>query len=128
MKLLKRNQRQFYYAPYQGDALLVDTHGFDTGEYGKTYGNPVKARGTITPATGEVNAQQFGGDLNYDKVILSDNPDFPIDEYSLLWVDTMPVIKANGKTDTPHDYVVKRVSRNLNVSVFAISKVKVNAD
>lgn len=126
MRCLRRNQRPFYYAPFLGEVLLVDENGFDTGEYEKTFGNPVKARATISPATGEITAQQFGGNVDYDNVLLVDKTDFPLDEYARLWIDVVPVIAQNGTTETPHDYVVKRVSRSLNFASYAISKVKVN--
>ena len=45
----------------------------------------------------------------------------PIDEYSILWVDTLPRLNE----DIPHDYVVKQVARSLNSVSLAVSKVDV---
>ena len=58
-------------------------------------------------------------------IVIAD-PKFPIDEYSILWVDSMPEVKEDGTTDTPHDYVVKKVARSLNSVSIAISKVNVS--
>ena len=58
----------------------------------------------------------------------------PIDEYTILWIDSVPEVDGNGelavnkKGDvlTPHDYIVKKVARSLNSVSVAISKVKVS--
>lgn len=128
MKTLRRNQQKFYYALYEGKVLLVDSDGYKTGESVIQYGNPVLYRANVSIASGEVVAQQFGGNESYDKVIVTEDTKIPIDEYSLLWVDTMPKIQEDGSTDTPHDYVVRRVARSLNSVSIGITKVYVNAD
>ena len=128
VKCLKRNQRAFYYALYEGIVLLSDDSGFETGEREETFSNPVRTRATITVATGEVTAQQFGGNENYDRIILTDEMNCPIDEYSRLGIDVVPVIKQDGTTDTPHDYIVKKVAKSLNHISYAVSKVDVNAN
>lgn len=126
MKTLLRNQTPFYYAPYMGEVLLVDGDGYETGERSPQYGNPVLYHANVSSATGETTAQQFGGDESYDKVIVTENTALPIDEYTLLWIDTLPVLKEDGTTDTPHDYVVQKVAKSLNSVSFGITKVKVN--
>ena len=70
-----------------------------------------------------MQTRQFGESESYDKVIVLDNPNTPIDEYSTLWVDTLPLLNEDGSTETPHDYVVKKVARSLNSVSIAISKV-----
>ena len=77
---------------------------------------------------GETVAQQFGGDESYDKVIVTENLSLPIDEYSRLWVDTMPTLKQDGSTNTPHDYIVRKVAKSLNSVSYGITKVKVDAN
>ena len=69
--------------------------------------------------------RQFGESESYDKVIVLDNLKSPINEYSILWVDTLPHLNDDGTTDTPHDYIVKKVARSLNSVSIAISKVNV---
>jgi hypothetical protein len=61
----------------------------------------------------------------YDKVIVLDDRSTPIDEYSILWVDTPPLLNDDGSTDTPHNYVVRKVARSLNGASIAIGKVDV---
>ena len=121
MRGLIRNQVPFYYAPYLGKRELHDEYWNLSGEYELIYGEPVKMYGNISAAQGETQTRQFGESETYDKVIVLADPKTPIDEYSILWVDTSP---TNG--DTPHDYVVKKVARSLNGVSIAISKVNVN--
>ena len=125
MQGMVRNKRKFYYALYIDEKELTDENGNITGEYGVVYGNPVFAKGNVSSEMGEVQSRQFGGSESYDKVIVLDNPNTPIDEYSILWVDTLPHLNDDGSTDTPFDYVIKKVARGLNSVSIAISKVNV---
>ena len=125
MQGMIRNKRKFYYALYLNTKELIDDYGNTTGEYEVSHDKPIKALGNISSARGETQVRQFGESESYDKVIVLDNPNTPIDEYSILWVDTLPHLNDDGTTDTPHDYVVKRVARSLNSVAIAISKVNV---
>lgn len=125
MRCLLRNMRDFYYALYKGKAEIKDEYGNKTGEYEVIYSEPIKCKGNISAAQGEIQSRQFGDSESYDKVITLGNVDIPIDEYSILWVDTLPVITDDGTTSTPHDYIVKKNARSLNSVSLAISKVNV---
>ena len=125
MRGLVRNKTKFYYALYDHKEEITDEYGNDTGEYELFYGEPIKCYGNISIGQGETQSRQFGDSVVYDKVIVLCNTSIPIDEYSLLWIDTLPEINANGGTNTPHDYIVKKVARSLNVLSIAISKVDV---
>ena len=125
MRCLTRNKTPFYYAPYAGETEITDEYGNRTGEYELTYGNPVRVSGNVSAAQGEMQNRQFGESESYDKVIVLDDRNTPIDEYSILWVDTLPHLNEDGSTDTPHDYIVRKVARSLNGASIAISKVDV---
>lgn len=125
MRCLVRNQSKFYYASYNGKKEFIDEYGNATGEYEVLHSNPIKAFGNVSSARGETQVRQFGESESYDKVIVLDNLNTPIDEYSILWVDTLPHLNEDGSTDTPHDYVVKKVAHGLNSVSIAISKVNV---
>ena len=126
MRGLVRNKTKFYYALYEKRMEITDEYGNKTGQYELIYGKPVEMFGNISAAVGEIQNRQFGESESYDKVIVLDNPNTPINEYSILWVDTPPHLNVDGTTDTPHDYVVKKVARSLNSVSIAISKVQVN--
>ena len=125
MRCMVRNKTKFYYASYVGETELVDEYGNATGEYAVTYSNPIALLGNISAAQGEMQSRQFGETESYDKVIVLDDR-APLDEHSILWVDTLPVLNEDGTTDTPHDYIVKKVARSLNGVSVAIRKVDVD--
>ena len=125
MRCLTRNKSTFYYASYIGKTEIIDEYGNATGEYAVSYSNPIKCKGNVSAAQGEMQSRQFGESESYDKVIVLDDRSTPIDEYSILWVDTLPHLNEDGSTDTPHDYVVRRVAKSLNGFAIAIGKVDV---
>ena len=120
MRCMARNKTTFYYALYTGQTEIIDEYGNATGQYSVNHGKPAKALGNVSAAQGEMQTRQFGDSESYDKVIVLDDVNTPIDEYSILWVDTLPL-----SAETPHDYVVKKVARSLNSVSIAISKVSV---
>ena len=125
MRGLVRNKSKLYYASYIGETEITDEYGNGTGEYHLDYENPIETFGNVSAAQGEMQNRQFGESESYDKVIVLDDRNAPINEYSILWVDTLPHLNDDGSTDTPHDYIVRKVARSLNGVAIAISKVDV---
>ena len=125
MRCLARNKRTFFYAQHNGQTEIIDEYGNVTGQYSVSYSNPIKKCGNVSAAQGEIQSREFGESVSYDKVIVLDDVNTPIDEYSVLWVDNHPLLNGDGSTDTPHDYIVKKVARSLNSVSIAISKVMV---
>ncbi len=125
MRCLRRNKSKFFYALYAGKVALLDKDGNKTGEYGVSYGNPVEVKFNISAARGETVTRQFGEDVTYDRVIVLDDMNCPIDEYAILWIDKFPEIDADGTTKTTHDHVVKKVAKSINSVSLAVSKVNV---
>ena len=136
MRGANRNKQEFWYALHGHVVEDYDEYGNQVGTY-VTYGNPVKTRGNISPAKGEVVARQFGDDDLYDRVIGPLPVDTPIDEYAVLWIDEVPELNADGslKVDettgnavTPHNYIVRKKAPSLKVSgcvMLAVDKVTV---
>ena len=127
MRTLARNKIRIYYANYHNKIPIRDEYGNLTGEYQITYENPVAVMANVSAARGESTTRQFGEDVSYDRIIVLDNPSFPIAETSILWIDTLPEIAEDGTTNTPHDYIVKQVAPSLNSVSIAVSKVTVRA-
>lgn len=130
-----RNKQTFWYALYDATVPTYDSNGYQNGSHA-TYHNPVKTSGNISPAKGDVVAQQFGDNDRYDRVIVTGDRDTPIDEYAVLWIDTTPEldesgalkVNADGEIVTPWDYIVYRIGRglpNFGSTVIAVSKVTV---
>jgi hypothetical protein len=122
VRALERNKTSFYYALYLGKEENIDADGNATGTYTILYSNPVECRGNISASSGSVQVEQFGNDLQYDKVVVLDDVNVPIDENSVLWVDKE--VEHDKYGNPMFDYVVKKVARSLNSVSFAISKVK----
>jgi hypothetical protein len=125
MRTLTRNKIRIYYANYRDKTPLKDEYGNLTGEYKITYDNPVAVMANVSATRGESTTRQFGEDVSYDRIIVLDDPAFPIAETSILWIDTPPEIIEDGTTKTPHDYIVKQVAPSLNSVSIAVSKVSV---
>ena len=124
MKTLERNKRDFYYATYITKEENKDENGYATGTYKVVYSEAVKCKGNISPSSGIAQTEMFGNELSYDKVMVLDDVNIPIDENSILWVDKPVEYDDNG--NPLHDYVVKEVAKSLNSVSFAISKVKIS--
>lgn len=133
MVCMNRNKSAFFYALYVSKEQGTDDYGNPTGGVDVSYGDPHEFRANISAAKGETQTRQFGESDNYDKVIVMGSDAPPIDEYSILWVDTVPqlddkgalALNEEGEAITPHDYIVKKVARSLNSVSIAISKVNV---
>ena len=125
MRTLARNKIRIFYANYRDKIPLRDEYGNMTGEYKISYDTPVEVKANVSAARGEATTRQFGDDESYDRVIVLDDPSFPIAVTSILWIDTLPEIAEDGSTTTPHDYIVKQVATSLNSVSIAVSKVNV---
>ena len=125
MRTLQRNKIRIFYANYLKKTPLKDEYGNLTGEYDIVYDNPVEIKANVSAARGEATTRQFGEDESYDRVIVMDDPNTQINVSSVLWIDTLPEIKADGSTDTPYDYIIKQVAPSLNSVSIAVSKVNV---
>ena len=124
MRALERNKTSFYYATFINKEENVDENGYATGTYTIKYSEPIKCKGNISASSGYVQVEQFGNDVQYDKVIVLDNVNVPIDENSVLWVDK--AVEYDDYGNPVFDYVVKKVAKSLNSISFAISKVKLS--
>ena len=127
MRTLHRNKVRIFYANYRGKDRIRDEYGNLTGEYTISYDNPVAVAANVSAASGESTTRQFGDDVRYDRIIVLDDPRFPIAETSILWIDTLPEIDEDGSTTTPHDYIVKQIAHSLNSVSIAVSRVSVRA-
>lgn len=125
MRTLRRNKVRFAYALFEKVEPTLDEYGNLTYQQDVSHLPPVFAKANISAAKNADLVQLFGTDVNYDKTIVMDKPKTPIDENAVLWVDTLPVLNEDGTTDTPYDYIVRKVARSLNSVSIAITKVDV---
>lgn len=121
MKLLKRNLKSFYYCLYLDSEINKDEDNYETGEKRLIYAPAVKANANISVPSGNAYTAAFGNAAEYDKIIVTDDANCPINENSVLFIDKEPEYRSDG---TPiFDYVVKRVAPSLNSIAIAVSKV-----
>lgn len=124
MRLLKRNESSFYYLLYVTQEQAVNEDGDETGEKRVIYSEPVAMRANVSAATGSAQTEQFGNFITYDKVIVTDDMDCPIDENSVLFIDKEPEFDKKG--NPLFNYRVKRVAKSLNSISIAVSMVTVS--
>lgn len=121
MRIMERNKTAFYYCLYAGETQNLDENGYETGEKTVKYSPAVKIRANISPATGSAQVEQFGNLASYDKVIVTDDVNCPIDENTVLFIDRPPTFK-DGLPQ--YDYTVWRVARSLNSVSIAVRRVQ----
>ena len=119
MRTMKRNKRKMYYSLYLGKFEITDRNGDLTGEKEDEYSVPVEFKANISPNKGESSIEPFGVDINYSRVICT-NEDLPIDEHTLIWLETEPPDKVNDGATA--DYIVVRKADSLNSTLFAVRK------
>jgi hypothetical protein len=120
MKTMKRNQTTIYYANYESteDTTVLDEYGnpLESGEKLVVRTAPTPIDLVVSPATGVIADEMFGGLQDYDRILVAEKG-CPINDYSVLWIE--------AETDEPHDYVVKKVAKSLNFVAYAVSRVEV---
>ena len=118
MKTLARNKQAIFYALYLGKTEILDENGYFTGEYVKSFAEPVELKINVSPTKGTSDIELFGIETQYSKVMVTSDMNCPINEFSRLWIGI-------PKTD-PHNYVVVRVAKGLNSISYAIQEVSVS--
>ena len=125
MRTLQRNKRDVWYALYLGETEVVDADGNYTGEVSIEYSDPVHIRANVSPATGQTNMEMFGNFTDYSRVVVTDEVDIPVDENSIMWIDTEPV---EGAGIEGYDHIVKRIARSFNSVAIAVQDVDIQVD
>lgn len=139
MKALELNKKLFYYCLFSEKIPIVDEYGNESGESIVTYQDAVPMKANISQATGQSNTEQFGNLENYDKVIVTDDVNCPIDENSVLFIDKEPeytdalthsttaITTVDETVTVPvYDYTVRRVAKSINSISIAVKKVDVS--
>ena len=118
---MERNKQLIYYRLFLGDENIIDEDHYETGENEVFYSAAEPFRCSVSRATGTSVAELFGTLDNYDKIIITEDTNCPIDENSVLIVDDL----SHAQEADFFDYVVKRVAESLNFKAYAISKVDI---
>lgn len=124
MRALNRNKRTLWYCLYEDEEPQYDEYGNETGETRAVYSEATMMRANVSPASGSAQTEFFGTVENYDKVIVTDWMDCPLDENSVLFIDKQPEHNLDG--DPMPDYKVWRVAKSLNSVSIAVKRVSVS--
>ena len=141
MRMLKKNKQKLHYSLFIeerpeyaldefGNKIIeyVDEEGNEyyreTGETERVYSLPVEFLGNISMSGGEAEAMEFGlNTADYEAVLIVDKGLLPIDESSLIWFESEPVINDNGLVDyVTADYSIIKISPSLNVDKYVLKK------
>ena len=140
MRSLKKNQQKLWYSTYADQITIYerDENGnikyFDDGEGNLIpiekatragYNNPVSFYANISMSGGEANQAEYGYDLgSYEAVLVTTDKTLPLDELSLIWHTTEPVVGSDGIVDeSTADYSVIAVKQSLNSVKYLLKKV-----
>lgn len=142
MMMLAQNQQKMYYALLKGEGPIyaLDENGNmiieyvteegeiiyrETGENELKYDLPVEFWGNIAMSSGEAQVQEYGvSQADFEAILLTEKGLLPIDETSILWHETEPVIKPEGTSDQySADYRIIKSSPSLNTDKFVLKAV-----
>ena len=141
MRMLKKNKQKLHYSLFLeerpeyaldefGNKIIeyVDEEGNEyyreTGETERVYSLPVEFLGNISMSGGEAEAMEFGlNTADYEAVLIVEKGLLHIDESSLIWFESEPVINDNGLVDyVTADYSIIKISPSLNVDKYVLKK------
>lgn len=117
-----RNTQTLFYAQYSDKVPILDSDGYETGEYTVGYDNPVLLDANVVDKTSQIAREYFGNDIEYKYVILTDR-DCPIKEDTILWIDTDNPLENEG---VEYNCLVSAIKKSLNYKAIAVKGVTGN--
>lgn len=142
MRCLDRDKQWVLVSFFVEKVACKDDKGRLTGKHEVIRTEPIPLLCSVSASKGTAENSPFGIDLDYDKTVIIEDVDYPIDESSVLWVDNFQCSgpdPSDGQeddvddgfsqvlTDKPHDYTVKRITKSPNCLAVAIKRVEVGA-
>lgn len=139
MRELRKNKQPFYYSLYckeinvyeydeNGNIVYVEVDGVkEPVVIGVMagYSAPVEFEANISAGKGSARDSLFGSDIDYTRTISTCDMTCPIDELSIIWIESEPQYNADGTVDADSaDYKVAAYpARGLDNIVYAIKKL-----
>lgn len=125
MRCLGRDRQRVFVGRFLRTEPVTDG-GKLTGRNQPVYEQPAEFWPTVSVVRGEAQGDYFGQRVDYDLTLTVDDPDFPVSEADVLWVDADPGDAEEEGYPAPHDYIVRRVARKGGFAVIAAKRVDVN--
>ena len=119
------------YTDADGNVYTYDIEdGYDSNEYElptEFYANISFNGGNINFGTGSTDFVEFGiSNGDFTAIVVTRKGEVPLNNTSLIWYETEPVI-VDGKVDiSSADYKIKKLSPSLNVDKYLLIKVVKN--
>lgn len=139
MRSLRKNTQPLHYATYSeeikvyqrdenGDIIYIEVDGERIPvEIGSApgYNTPVLFYANISAGKGDAQADVFGSNVDYTRTISTTDMTCPIDELSLIWIESEPQYNPDGTVNADSaDYKVAAYpAKSLNNIVIAIKKL-----
>lgn len=107
MRDAEANKIKMWYALYEGKEDEIDKNGDFTGNQISRYSVPIEFRASASSGKGSTEQDVFGMNVDFTRSICSMDMSLPITGTSLVWIETEPVLKEDGRVDEfSADYVV----------------------
>ena len=136
MRSLKRNQQKLWYSTYADQITIYerDENGeiiydeIDGEKYPRIiaeragYNKPVFFDANVSAGKGTAQEDVFGKDIDFTRTISTTDLALPIDELSLVWIESEPKYLEDGTVDpNSADYkVAAKPARSLNQLMIAL--------
>lgn len=121
MRFSERNKQTLWYANRSLQEGVVDDYGNAMGVY-----KPIKTALNVSVVSSDSEVMMFGVHASDTIVIVANKDELALSETSILWWGITPTIKADGTTDTPHNYRVVGMRPSLNVIRVYAQRVSVS--
>lgn len=144
MRSLKKNQQKLWYATYSDQIVIYETDRAGNIIYDEIdgqqvprikseragYNNPVPFYANISMSSGESNQAEYGFDIGaYEAVLVTTDKTMPINELSLIWHTSEPVVSDAGVVnEATADYRVIAVKPSLNGAKYLLKRVSKSFD
>ena len=136
MRSLKKNQQKLYFSTYNSTITIYerDENGeivydeIDGEKYPRIiaeragYNKPVFFNANVSAGKGTAQEEVFGKDIDFTRTISTTDLTLPIDELSLVWIESEPMYLEDGTVDpNSADYkVAAKPARSLNQLMIAL--------
>ena len=136
MRSLKKNKQKFYYSTYADQITEYCRDFYRNIIYDEIdgeqiprikceragYNKPVSFYANISAGKGTAQEDVFGKDIDFTRTISTTDLSLPIDELSLVWIESKPEYLSDGAVDPDSaDYkVAAKPARGLNSLAIAL--------
>ena len=136
MRSLRKNMQKVYYSLYSGQITVYERDEVGEIVYDEIdgelypriiteiagYSKPVFFDANASAGKGSAQEDVFGKDIDFSRTISTTDLTLPIDELSIVWIESEPVYSDDGSVDPDSaDYkVAAKPARSLNQLMIAL--------